>query len=87
MSDTPQSICAWCNTDAEAANRRHEGPHATWCPHFREDQRGGTPDAGKPPEQIALEREIAELAAQGREQERAEAADRLAALIMRRTLP
>lgn len=45
------------------------------------------PDAGKTPEQLALEREIAELHAQGREEERGAAADRLAAMIMKRTIP
>jgi hypothetical protein len=47
----------------------------------------GHPDLGKTPEQVALEREIAELAAQGREEEREAAAWRLADMIMRRTLP
>jgi hypothetical protein len=45
------------------------------------------PDLGKTPEQLALEREIAELADQGREEEREAAAWRLADMIMRRTLP
>jgi hypothetical protein len=47
----------------------------------------GNPDLGKTPEQVALEREIAELAAQGREEEREAAAWRLADMLMRRTLP
>ena len=33
--------CSWCGTDADEAAKRHEGPHATWCVHFRESQRGG----------------------------------------------
>jgi predicted RNA-binding Zn-ribbon protein involved in translation (DUF1610 family) len=47
----------------------------------------GDPDLGKTPEEIALEREIAEHAVAGREDERGRAADRLAYSIMRRTLP
>lgn len=35
------SRCSWCGLDAEEAAERHEGPHLTWCPHFREEQRGG----------------------------------------------
>lgn len=27
--------CFWCCVDAEAAALRHEGPHSTWCPHYR----------------------------------------------------
>jgi hypothetical protein len=27
--------CSWCNTDPDEAAKRHEGPHATWCPHYR----------------------------------------------------
>lgn len=28
--------CAWCNSDPnEAAKRFGEGPHATWCVHYR----------------------------------------------------
>ena len=27
--------CFWCNADPDEAAARHEGPHATWCPHFR----------------------------------------------------
>lgn len=48
----------------------------------------GQPDArvGVPPEEILLLEEIAAHAAAGREQERAAAADRLACLIMRRTI-
>lgn len=41
--------CSWCGTNAEEAAKRHEGPHATWCVHFREDQRGG-PDRRTPME-------------------------------------
>lgn len=37
--------CAWCNTDPDEAAARHEGPHATWCPHFRNEQRGGRPES------------------------------------------
>lgn len=33
--------CSWCNTDPADAAARHEGPHATWCLHFRTEQRGG----------------------------------------------
>jgi len=38
--------CPWCKTDAIEAAKRHEGPHATWCPQFREEQRGGEPSQG-----------------------------------------
>jgi len=31
------SICPWCKTDSEEAAKLHEGPHATWCVHFREE--------------------------------------------------
>jgi hypothetical protein len=27
--------CTWCNTDSDEAAARHEGPHATWCVHYR----------------------------------------------------
>lgn len=27
--------CSWCNTDPVEAAARHEGPHATWCVHYR----------------------------------------------------
>jgi hypothetical protein len=27
--------CFWCNVDPEEAALRFEGPHLTWCPHFR----------------------------------------------------
>lgn len=33
--------CFWCDKDPDEAAARHEGPHATWCVHFRENQRGG----------------------------------------------
>jgi hypothetical protein len=33
--------CFWCNTLPSEAAAQHEGPHSTWCPHFREHQRGG----------------------------------------------
>lgn len=33
--------CDWCGKDAAKAAEQHEGPHAAWCVHFREDQRGG----------------------------------------------
>ena len=32
--------CQWCKSDAVERAQHHEGPHATWCIHFRE-QRGG----------------------------------------------
>jgi hypothetical protein len=35
------AICEWCKTDSEESAKHHEGPHATWCVHFREEQRGG----------------------------------------------
>lgn len=28
--------CTWCNTDADEAAARHEGPHAKWCVHWRD---------------------------------------------------
>jgi len=34
------SKCFWCGTNPAEAAQRHEGPHATWCVHFREEQRG-----------------------------------------------
>ena len=34
------SRCWWCNPNGNPI-APHEGPHATWCPHFREEQRGG----------------------------------------------
>lgn len=34
-SQLPGNRCFWCNTDPEEAAARHEGPHATWCPHYR----------------------------------------------------
>lgn len=27
--------CFWCNASPEEAAKQHEGPHATWCPHYR----------------------------------------------------
>ncbi len=30
-------VCTWCKTDAEQALQRGEGPHATWCVHYRSD--------------------------------------------------
>lgn len=35
--DLPRSKdeCRWCGTDSIKAAKRHEGPHATWCPHYR----------------------------------------------------
>lgn len=27
--------CSWCNTDPVEAAARFEGPHATWCVHYR----------------------------------------------------
>lgn len=35
------TTCPWCGNNAEEAAARHEGPHATWCVHYRHDQRGG----------------------------------------------
>jgi hypothetical protein len=32
--------CPWCGVDPDEAAKRHEGPHLTWCVHFREEQRG-----------------------------------------------
>lgn len=29
------NVCSWCLIDADEAAARHEGPHATWCPHHR----------------------------------------------------
>lgn len=44
-----EDYCFWCNPDSHDI-RPHYGPHATWCPHFREEQRGGviTEAAAKP---------------------------------------
>lgn len=39
---TTEERCAWCNGARYAAALRGEGPHATWCVHFREEQRGGS---------------------------------------------
>lgn len=39
--------CKWCGTERYAAAVRHEGPHATWCMHFREEQRGGSDEDRK----------------------------------------
>lgn len=45
------AICSWCGTDAEESAKRHEGPHSTWCVHFRESQRGGIAiDYGRGPD-------------------------------------
>lgn len=44
MADEPNGEprrCFWCNADRYESALRHEGPHATWCVHFREEQRGG----------------------------------------------
>jgi hypothetical protein len=41
QSSASPAKCPWCQTDAAEAAKRHEGPHATWCVHFREEQRGG----------------------------------------------
>ena len=35
------TVCSWCGSDSEESAKRFEGPHATWCVHFRESQRGG----------------------------------------------
>lgn len=34
-------LCFWCGSDPVEKALKHEGPHLTWCPHFREEQRGG----------------------------------------------
>lgn len=39
-----ENVCSWCGANAEEAAARHEGPHSTWCVHFRESQRGGLKD-------------------------------------------
>lgn len=39
---TTEERCSWCNGTRYAAALRGEGPHATWCVHFREEQRGGS---------------------------------------------
>lgn len=39
--DPEPKVCAWCGADAASNAARHESPHATWCAHFRESQRGG----------------------------------------------
>lgn len=31
--------CSWCNADPVANAARHEGPHATWCVHYRRPAR------------------------------------------------
>jgi hypothetical protein len=31
--------CWWCNANAKEAEKRHEGPHATWCPYYVAPQR------------------------------------------------
>jgi hypothetical protein len=28
--------CFWCNVDPDEAEKRHEGPHLTWCLRYRE---------------------------------------------------
>jgi hypothetical protein len=30
--------CNWCNVDEIKAALRYEGPHLTWCPHYRRSQ-------------------------------------------------
>jgi hypothetical protein len=35
MSEPLSNRCWWCHTDPEESALRHEGPHATWCPHYR----------------------------------------------------
>lgn len=37
--------CPWCNTDPVEAASQHEGPHATWCPHYRRPERPSPPSA------------------------------------------
>lgn len=27
-------ICNWCKVDSEAADKRREGHHLTWCPKY-----------------------------------------------------
>ena len=38
MSEKPGEYCFWCNPESMPQSK-YEGPHATWCPHFREEQR------------------------------------------------
>lgn len=33
------SKCSWCRTDREMARQEHEGPHVTWCPRYRPEER------------------------------------------------
>lgn len=37
-------VCPWCGGGNRIGAARHEGPHSTWCVHFRESQRGGRGD-------------------------------------------
>jgi hypothetical protein len=37
-TETAGTKCPWCKTDPAEAKARHEGPHATWCVHFRVGQ-------------------------------------------------
>lgn len=46
-------VCSWCGTDRYDAAKRHEGPHATWCVHFRESQRGGSDEDRSPQSLVA----------------------------------
>jgi hypothetical protein len=34
-----ENKCPWCDTDPNEAAKRHEGPHATWCVHYRKPTR------------------------------------------------
>jgi len=43
------TVCSWCGSDSEESAKRFEGPHATWCVHFRESQRGGPKAARSEP--------------------------------------
>jgi len=51
MTDT----CFWCGTNRLEAAKRFEGPHATWCVHFRESQRGGDPNDRKLMDMLKVE--------------------------------
>lgn len=45
------AVCLWCNCDPAIAAATGEGPHATWCPHFRNEQRG---NYGRGPGELVL---------------------------------
>lgn len=42
VADMIAERCQWCNSNRYEAALRFEGPHLTWCVHFREEQRGGS---------------------------------------------